>query len=140
MSVIAYVNHEKPALTDSLTCKAGSVADRETGDARSTDTRVNEQERNVTIKSSRVLLLSELQERVPNLIVNKVDRCISEWQMAPEDVHGRLRGMGESVKVIIATYNDALMEECSVTIKSTGVLSFLELQERVIPTPFVNRV
>lgn len=52
MSVIAHVDHGKSTLTDSLVSKAGIIADKMAGDARFTDTRADEQERCITIKST----------------------------------------------------------------------------------------
>lgn len=170
MSVIAHVDHGKSTLTDSLICKAGIISAKAAGDARFTDTRADEQERGVTIKSTGVSLYFEhdegdgekptphlinlidspghvdfssevtaalritdgalvvvdciegcavqtetvlrqsLAERVkPCLFVNKVDRCILELQMEPEDMYMRFRKAIEDVNVIVATYNDELM-------------------------------
>mmetsp|Transcript_93930 Transcript_93930/g.303393 ORF Transcript_93930/g.303393 Transcript_93930/m.303393 type:complete len:837 (-) Transcript_93930:113-2623(-) len=175
MSVIAHVDHGKSTLTDSLICKAGIISAKQAGDARFTDTRADEQERGVTIKSTGVSLYFELDEddgkgpqphlinlidspghvdfssevtaalritdgamvvvdciegcavqtetvlrqalaeRVkPCLFVNKVDRCILELQMEPEDMFGRFRKAIEDVNVIIATYNDELMGDNQV--------------------------
>ncbi len=52
MSVIAHVDHGKSTLTDSLVCKAGIIAGSKAGEARFTDTRKDEQERCITIKST----------------------------------------------------------------------------------------
>lgn len=52
ISVIAHVDHGKSTLTDSLVGKAGIIADQKAGDARFTDTRADEQERCITIKST----------------------------------------------------------------------------------------
>jgi elongation factor 2 len=184
MSVIAHVDHGKSTLTDSLICKAGIISAKAAGDARFTDTRADEQERGVTIKSTGVSLYFEydsedgkgskphlinlidspghvdfssevtaalritdgamvvvdciegcavqtetvlrqsLQERVkPCLFVNKVDRCILELQMEPEDMYSRFRRAIEDVNVIIATYNDALMGDVQVD-PSKGTVAF----------------
>jgi elongation factor 2 len=54
MSVIAHVDHGKSTLTDSLISKAGIIASKNAGDARFTDTRQDEQDRCITIKSTGV--------------------------------------------------------------------------------------
>mmetsp|Transcript_10272 Transcript_10272/g.8820 ORF Transcript_10272/g.8820 Transcript_10272/m.8820 type:complete len:837 (+) Transcript_10272:43-2553(+) len=59
MSVIAHVDHGKSTLTDSLIAKAGIIASAKAGDARYTDTRADEQERGITIKSTGVSLYYE---------------------------------------------------------------------------------
>jgi elongation factor 2 len=184
MSVIAHVDHGKSTLTDSLICKAGIISSKAAGDARFTDTRADEQERGVTIKSTGVSLYFEhdeddgkgsqahlinlidspghvdfssevtaalritdgamvvvdsiegcavqtetvlrqsLAERVkPCLFVNKVDRCILELQMDPEDMYTRFRKAIEDVNVIVATYNDALMGDVQVA-PEKGTVAF----------------
>ena len=52
MSVIAHVDHGKSTLTDSLVAKAGIIAANKAGETRATDTRKDEQERCITIKST----------------------------------------------------------------------------------------
>merc|ERR1712186_215379 len=184
MSVIAHVDHGKSTLTDSLICKAGIISAKQAGDARFTDTRADEQERGVTIKSTGVSLYFEhdeedgkgakphlinlidspghvdfssevtaalritdgamvvvdciegcavqtetvlrqsLAERVkPCLFVNKVDRCILELQMEPEDMYGRFRKAIEDVNVIVATYMDQLMGDVQV-LPEKGTVAF----------------
>lgn len=59
MSVIAHVDHGKSTLTDSLIAKAGIIAASKAGDARYTDTREDEKERGITIKSTGVSLFYE---------------------------------------------------------------------------------
>lgn len=54
MSVIAHVDHGKSTLTDSLVSKAGIIASAKAGEMRFTDTRKDEQERCITIKSTYV--------------------------------------------------------------------------------------
>lgn len=56
MSVIAHVDHGKSTLTDSLICKAGIISEAKAGECRFTDTRADEQERGITIKSTGVSL------------------------------------------------------------------------------------
>ena len=56
MSVIAHVDHGKSTLTDSLIQKAGIISQDAAGTARATDTREDEKERGITIKSTGVSL------------------------------------------------------------------------------------
>jgi len=57
------------------------------------------------------------------LFVNKVDRCILELQMEPEDMFQRFRKAIEDVNVIIATYNDELMGDIQV-MPEKGTVAF----------------
>eukprot|EP00940_MAST-03C_sp_MAST-3C-sp2_P003546 g3546.t1 len=59
MSVIAHVDHGKSTLTDSLVSKAGIISKKNAGNARFTDTRADEQERCITIKSTGISLYFE---------------------------------------------------------------------------------
>lgn len=63
MSVIAHVDHGKSTLTDSLVTKAGIIAQAKAGEMRFTDTRKDEQERCITIKSTAVSMYYELKEQ-----------------------------------------------------------------------------
>jgi len=66
MSVIAHVDHGKSTLTDSLIGAAGIIASAKVGEQRYTDTRQDEQDRCITIKSTGVSLYFELEEsKVP---------------------------------------------------------------------------
>jgi len=62
MSVIAHVDHGKSTLTDSLLAKAGIISKAKAGDARATDTRADEQERGITIKSTAISLYGTLED------------------------------------------------------------------------------
>jgi elongation factor 2 len=63
MSVIAHVDHGKSTLTDSLVSKAGIIASAKAGETRFTDTRKDEQERCITIKSTAISMYFELPEK-----------------------------------------------------------------------------
>ncbi|KAI8892433.1 P-loop containing nucleoside triphosphate hydrolase protein [Globomyces pollinis-pini] len=62
MSVIAHVDHGKSTLTDSLLAKSGIIAHAKAGDARAMDTRKDEQERGITIKSTAISMYFEMSK------------------------------------------------------------------------------
>jgi len=63
MSVIAHVDHGKSTLTDSLVAKAGIIAAAKAGECRATDTRKDEQERCITIKSTAISMYFEMDPK-----------------------------------------------------------------------------
>merc|ERR1711957_763145 len=75
------------------------------------------------VQTETVLRQSLAERVVPVLFVNKVDRCILELQMEPEDMYGRFRKAIEDVNVIVATYNDALMGDVQVA-PEKGTVAF----------------
>lgn len=62
MSVIAHVDHGKSTLTDSLVAKAGIISSARAGDTRFTDTRQDEIDRGITIKSTAISMYFELNQ------------------------------------------------------------------------------
>lgn len=56
------VDHGKSTLTDSLVQRAGIISAAKAGEARFTDTRPDEQERGVTIKSTAISLYAQLED------------------------------------------------------------------------------
>lgn len=78
MSVIAHVDHGKSTLTDSLVGKAGIIAGAKAGEMRFTDTRKDEQERCITIKSTAVTMYFELQDKDLAFITNPEQRDPTE--------------------------------------------------------------
>jgi elongation factor 2 len=83
MSVIAHVDHGKSTLTDSLVSKAGIISTGKAGETRYTDTRPDEAERGITIKSTAISMyfemgkddLSDLQEKTEctDFLINLID-------------------------------------------------------------------
>lgn len=75
MSVIAHVDHGKSTLTDSLLAKCGIISSAKAGDARATDTRQDEQDRGITIKSTAISLYGELpqEEDIKDIVDQKTN-------------------------------------------------------------------
>jgi len=74
MSVIAHVDHGKSTLTDSLLARAGIISTAKAGEARATDTRKDEQERGITIKSTAISLYTSIDEDdIKDIVDQKTD-------------------------------------------------------------------
>ena len=73
MSVIAHVDHGKSTLSDSLVQKAGIISAAKAGDARFMDTRKDEQERGITIKSTAISLYAGMTDDDVKDIKQKTD-------------------------------------------------------------------
>lgn len=159
LGVIAHIDHGKSTLTDSLLAACGLLAEKIAGEARATDTRDDEQERGITIKTTGISLVHEykdktylinlqdtpghvdfsgevtsalrvvdgalivvdavegvmvqtevvtqqaLAERVrPVLIINKVDRLITEMRMAPDNAYEQFKRIIKDFNTLIETY------------------------------------
>merc|ERR1712227_406480 len=73
MSVIAHVDHGKSTLTDSLVQRAGIISAGKAGEARFMDTRKDEQERGITIKSTAISLYASMDDDDVKEIKQKTD-------------------------------------------------------------------
>lgn len=62
------VDHGKSTLTDSLVSKAGIIASAKAGDMRFTDTRQDEIDRGITIKSTAISMYFEVdKDEIPSI-------------------------------------------------------------------------
>mmetsp|Transcript_5847 Transcript_5847/g.12383 ORF Transcript_5847/g.12383 Transcript_5847/m.12383 type:complete len:854 (-) Transcript_5847:91-2652(-) len=84
MSVIAHVDHGKTTLTDSLVQKAGIISSKAAGGARYTDTRADEAERGITIKSTGISMYFEYDLKGGSLI-SKEEQDEAEKAMAEKN-------------------------------------------------------
>jgi elongation factor 2 len=71
--ILPLVDHGKSTLTDSLVSKAGIIASAKAGDMRFTDTRDDEKERGITIKSTAISMYFEVDKEDLSAIKQKTD-------------------------------------------------------------------
>jgi len=141
MSVIAHVDHGKSTLTDSLLAKAGIIAGAKAGETRATDTRKDEQERCITIKSTAISMYFEMTDSDMEFVKQEKEKDCKGFLINLIDSPGHVDFSSEVTAALRVTDGALVVVDCvsGVCVQTETVLR-QAIAERIRPVLFMNKM